>query len=348
MEYTTLGKTGLQVSRICLGCMSFGAPGWLGWQWVLDEAASEPFFRRAVELGINFFDTADSYSDGRSEETTGRWLKEYAQRDEVVIATKVRFGPGDRPNMSGLSRKHIQQACEGSLRRLQVETIDLYQIHRLDAQTPIEETLAALDQLVSQGKVRYIGACSMYAYQFMRALGLSDRHGWARFVSMQNQYNLLYREEEREMMALCRAEGIGVIPWSPLARGVLARKFTGTPQEATSRAGTDPLVRLYQAPQDQDIIAEVSRIADARGCTMSQVALAWLLSKPALTAPIVGASRSQHVDDAAAAVDIRLSAEEIAALERPYRAKPSFGITPPYRYPQPGAIHDREEREPTL
>jgi len=261
-----------------------------------------------------------------------------------VIATKVCFGPRDRPNMSGLSRKHIQQACEGSLRRLQVQTIDLYQVHRLDGQTPIEETLAALDQLVSQGKVRYIGACSMYAYQFMRALGLSDRHGWARFVSMQNQYNLLYREEEREMMALCRQEGIGVIPWSPLARGLLARRPARTADAATARAESDPLVRLYRAPEDLEIIAEVARIAEARGCTMSQVALAWLLSKPALAAPIVGASQLHHVGDAAAAVDIRLTMEEIAALERPYRAKPSFGITPPYRYPQPGAIHDREQR----
>jgi aryl-alcohol dehydrogenase-like predicted oxidoreductase len=340
MEYTNLGRTGLRVSRICLGCMSFGTPGWLDWDWVLDEDAAEPFFRRAVELGINFFDTADSYSGGRSEAITGRWLKEYARRDEVVIATKVFFGPGDRPNMHGLSRKHIQQACEASLRRLGVETIDLYQIHRLDPRTPLEETLAALDQLVVQGKVRYIGASSMYAWEFMRALGLSDQHGWARFVSMQNHYNLLYREEEREMLPLCEAQGIGVIPWSPLARGALARKPAGA-QTPTSRSASDEILRFYQAPQDAEIAEAVAQIAERRGVKPAQVALAWLLSKPALAAPIVGASRLQHLEDAAAAVDIKLTVEEIAALERPYRPKPTLGITPPFRYPELGAVHDR-------
>lgn len=338
MEYTYLGKTGLRVSRICLGCMSFGQPGWLNWDWVLDEEASAPFFRRAVELGINFFDTADSYSGGRSEEITGRWLKEYAIRDEVVIATKVYFGPGERPNMSGLSRKHIQQACEASLRRLGVETIDLYQIHRLDPHTPIEETLDALNQLVVQGKVRYIGASSMYAWEFMRAIGIADRHGWARFVSMQNLYNLLYREEERDMMPLCEAEGVGVIPWSPLARGLLARR----PDNAnTARAESDGLIQHYHSPQDREIIARVADAAGQRGVTPSQVALAWLLSKPALAAPILGVSKLQHLEDAVGAVDIQLTREEIDALERPYQAKPSLGITPPFRFPRPGAVHDR-------
>jgi aryl-alcohol dehydrogenase-like predicted oxidoreductase len=341
MEYTNLGKTGLKVSRICMGCMSFGAPGWLDWNWVLDEAASEPFFRYAVEHGINFFDTADSYSDGRSEEITGRWLREYANRDEIVIATKVYFGPGDRPNRSGLSRKHIQQACEGSLRRLGVETIDLYQIHRLDPATPIEETLTALDQLVTQGKVRYIGASSMYAWEFMRALGISERHGWTRFVSMQNQYNLLYREEEREMAALCVAEGIGMIPWSPLARGLLARKPAATNAENTSRAESDNLYQLYQTLQDKEIVETVARIAEQRGVKPAQVALAWLLAKPGVTAPIVGASKLHHLEDAVAAVDVKLTDQEVEALEHPYQPKPSWGITPPFNYPKPGAVHDR-------
>lgn len=342
MEYTPLGRTGLQVSRICLGCMSFGSSGWLGWDWVLEEEDAGPIVRRAIELGINFFDTADTYSGGRSEEILGRWLQEYAHRDEVVIATKVFFGPTDHPNMSGLSRKHIQQACEASLRRLGVETIDLYQIHRLDPQTPIEETLAALDQLVTQGKVRYIGASSMYAWEFMRALGIADRHGWTRFVSMQNHYNLLYREEEREMLPLCATEGVGVIPWSPLARGLLARKPANIYTAATARAESDTLMQFYQSPEDRAIVEMVVRIAERREILPAQIALAWLLSRPALTAPIIGASKLKYLEDAAAAVDITLTAEEIAALERPYHAKPSLGITPPFRYPQPGAVHDRD------
>lgn len=341
MHYVHLGNTGLQVSRIGLGCMSFGTPGWLDWDWVLDEAASEPFFRRAVELGINFFDTSDTYSGGRSEEITGRWLKKYATRDEIVIATKVFFGPADRPNMRGLSRKHIQQACENSLRRLGVETIDLYQIHRLDPCTPVEETLAALDQLVRQGKVRYIGASSMYAWEFMRALSVSDRHGWARFVSMQNQYNLLYREEEREMMPLCEAEGVGMIPWSPLARGLLARPNTDAPA-TTSRSESDNLLQFYRGPQDNEIIKIVNRIALERGSRPSQVALAWLMSKSVVAAPIVGASKLHHLEEAVASLEIRLTADEIAALEYPYQAKPHLGITPPFHYPQPGAVHDRQ------
>jgi 1-deoxyxylulose-5-phosphate synthase len=314
--------------------MSFGAPDW--WNWVLNEAASEPFFRRAIELGINFFDTADSYSGGTSEEVTGKWLKEYAKRDEVVIATKVYFGPSDRPNMSGLSRKHIQQACEGSLKRLGVETIDLYQIHRLDHKTPVEEVLYALDNLVTQGKVRYIGASSMYAWEFMHMLGVSDRNGWARFVSMQNQYNLLYREEEREMMPLCEAEGIGVIPWSPLARGLLARKPT-----TTARSETDGLMRDYVTFKDNGVIDNVMQLAEQKSVTPSQVALAWMLTKPAITAPIIGASKSQHLEEAAAAVDVKLTAEEIELLESAYQPKASYGITPPFNYPRAGAVHDR-------
>ncbi len=341
MEYTCLGKTGLRVSRICLGCMSFGQPGWLNWDWVLDEEASAPFFRRAVEMGINFFDTADSYSGGRSEEITGRWLKEYANRDEIVIATKVYFGP-DRPNMSGLSRKHIQQACEASLRRLGVDTIDLYQIHRLDPHTPIEETLEALNQLVVQGKVRYIGASSMYAWEFMRALGTADRHGWARFMSMQNLYNLLYREEERDMQPLCEAEGVGMIPWSPLARGLLARGPEDFGTQITPRAESDALLQHYHEPQDREIIQQVAVIAQQRGITPAQVALAWLLSRPALAAPILGVSKLRHLEDAVGAVDVHLTADEIAALERPYQARPSLGITPPFRFPRPGAVHDRD------
>jgi aryl-alcohol dehydrogenase-like predicted oxidoreductase len=341
MEYTYLGRSGLKVSRICLGSMSFGTPGWLDWEWVLDEQAAAPFFRRAIELGINFFDTADSYSNGRSEEITGRWLKEYANRDEIVIATKVFFGAGDRPNRSGLSRKHIQQACEASLRRLGVEVIDLYQIHRLDPHVQMEEMLSTLDQLVKQGKVRYIGASSMYAWQFMKALGLSDRYGWARFISMQSQYNLLYREEEREMMPLCESEGVGMIPWSPLARGLLARRPAATTQETTARASSDPFVRIYQLAQDQQIVERVCALAEERQLRPGQIALAWLLSKPALTAPIIGASKLHHLEESVASVDIRLTNAEIEALETLYQSKPSFGITPPFNYPKPGSLHDR-------
>jgi len=321
--------------------MSFGQPGWLGWDWVLDENASAPFFRRAVELGINFFDTANTYSEGRSEEITGHWLKEYARRDEVVIATKVFFGPTDRPNQSGLSRKHIQQACEASLRRLGVETIDLYQIHRFDPRTPIEETLEALNQLVHQGKVRYIGASSMYAWQFMKLLGVSEQHGWARFISMQNQYNLLYREEEREMVPLCESEGVGMIPWSPLARGVLARKPTAVEADSTVRAGVDPFVKVFQFEQDRQVVEKVCEIAESYGNKPGQVALAWLLSHSVLTAPIIGSSKLNHLEDAVGALNIRLSDDEVAALEAPYMARPSFGITPPFAYPKPGAVHDR-------
>ncbi len=314
MLFTTLGSTGLTVSRLCLGCMSYGSPTWRA--WVLDESAARPFFTRALDAGINFFDTADVYSLGKSEEITGRMLREMAPLDEIVIATKV-FNPmRNAPNMRGLSRKHIVQACDASLTRLGIDTIDLYQIHRFDASVPIEETLAALDQLVHQGKVRYIGASSGYAWQMAQALSASERHGWARFVSMQNHYNLVYREEEREMIPLCLAEGIGLIPWSPLARGMLAR----APGENTARVDSDEFSRtLYDTPGDEDVVAATHRVATARGITSAEVALAWLLSKPGVTAPIVGATKLEHLDAAIRALDVTLDDAERRALEAPYR-----------------------------
>ena len=327
MDYTTLGSTGMKVSRLCLGCMSYGSPEWR--PWVLDEAAARPFFQRAVEAGINFFDTADMYSLGASEQVTGRLLREFGRRDELVIATKVFFPMTDRPNMGGLSRKHIQQACEASLRRLGVDEIDLYQIHRLDPATPVEETLAALDQLVRQGKVRAIGASSMYAWEFMRALAVSERDGLARFATMQNHYNLVYREEEREMMPLCEFEGIGVIPWSPLARGMLAGTRTVLGDDSTTRSESDGLDRiLYDQPSDWDVVEAVKDVAKQRGAKPAQVALAWLLGQPAVAAPIVGATKLDHLDDAIAALDITLTAEENAALDAPYRPHPVKGIAP--------------------
>jgi aryl-alcohol dehydrogenase-like predicted oxidoreductase len=317
MQYTFLGETGLKISRLCLGCMSYGAASWR--PWVLEPDAAAPFFRRAVEAGINFFDTADMYSLGASEEVTGRWLREYANRDETVIATKVFMPMSDRPNMGGLSRKHIQQACEASLRRLGVDVIDLYQIHRLDANTPIEETLAALDQLVSQGKVRYIGASSMFAWEFMKCLSTSEREGWARFVSMQNHYNLVYREEEREMLPLCANEGIGVMPWSPLARGMLAGTRKSLGDDSTTRSSSDGLDQiLYDQPSDWEVVEAVKKVAAARGVKPAQIAMSWLLSRPQVSAPIVGATRIEHLDDAIAACDITLDKEEVGALEAPY------------------------------
>ena len=330
MQYTHLGRTGVKVSRICLGCMSYGTPTWR--PWILDAEASAPFFKRAVETGINFFDTADMYSLSVSEEVTGRGLREYAVRDEVVIATKVFFPMNDRPNMGGLSRKHIRQACDESLRRLGVETIDLYQIHRLDPHTPMEEMLAALDQLVTQGKVQYIGASSMYAWQFQRTLSLSEQNGWARFATMQNHYNLIYREEEREMMPLCEDQGIGVIPWSPLARGMLAGTRSKLGDESTSRSQSDGLDRiLYDQPSDWDVVEAVKKVAAERGEPPARIALAWLLHKPAVAAPIVGATKLGHLDDAIAAAEIELSDDEIAVLEAPYRPHPVRGMEGPRR-----------------
>jgi aryl-alcohol dehydrogenase-like predicted oxidoreductase len=328
MQYTYLGRTGIKVSRICLGCMSYGSPSWR--PWVLDAEASEPFFRRAVEAGINFFDTADMYSMGASEEVTGRWLREYANLDEVVLATKVFFPASDKPNMGGLSRKHIQQACEDSLRRLGVETIDLYQIHRLDPHTPIDETLAALDLLVQQGKVRHIGASSMYAWQFMKALATSDQQGLARFATMQNHYNLVYREEEREMMPLCETEGVAVIPWSPLARGMLAGTRKKLGDTSTTRSETDGLDQiLYGDPSDWEVVEAVKKVAAARGVKPAQIALAWLMSRPGVTAPIIGATKLAHLDDAIDAVEIALESEEVAALEAAYQPHAVKGLAPP-------------------
>jgi aryl-alcohol dehydrogenase-like predicted oxidoreductase len=328
MKYTLLGRTGVTVSRVCLGCMSYGTPDWR--PWVHDAEASAPFFKHALEAGINFFDTADMYSLGVSEEVTGRWLREYGNLDEIVLATKVYFPMSKRPNMGGLSRKHIQQACNDSLRRLGVDTIDLYQIHRLDPDTPMEELLAALDHLVTQGKVRYIGASSMYAWQFQKLLAISDQNHWARFVSMQNHYNLVYREEEREMIPLCEDQQVAVIPWSPLARGMLAGTRSKLGDGSTSRSSSDGLDQiLYDQPSDWDVVDAVKKVAGERGEPPARIALAWLMSKPAVTAPIVGATKLKHLEDAVAAAEIELTAEEVAVLEAPYRAHPVRGLAAP-------------------
>ena len=317
MDYVNLGSTGLKVSRVCLGTMTYGSKKWR--EWVLDEQESRPFIQRALESGINFFDTADMYSLGASEEVLGRALKDFGPtRDRLVIATKV-FNPmGDDPNQRGLSRKHIRHAIDDSLRRLGTDYVDLYQIHRFDPHTPMEETLEALDEVVRAGKALYLGASSMFAWQFAQMLAISDANGWARFVTMQNHYNLLYREEEREMNPLCQSEGVGLIPWSPLARGLLA----GSRKSNTTRARTDDFAtKLYgkeTAQADQRIVERVEEIGRERGIAPAQVALAWLLHQPGLVAPIVGASKPHHLDDAVAAVEVKLSAEEIARLEEPY------------------------------
>ena len=325
MDYVKLGRTGTDVSRLCLGCMTFGVPDRGTHPWTLDEEKSRPIMRRAVELGINFFDTANSYSDGTSEEITGRLLRELTRRDEIVVATKVFFPTRSGPNGRGLGRKAIFQAIDDSLRRLGMDYVDLYQIHRWDDRTPIEETLEALHDVVKAGKARYIGASSMFAWQFATALHVAMRHGWTRFVTMQNHVNLLYREEEREMLPLCRAEGIGVLPWSPLARGRLTRDW----RETTSREATDEVgKRLYAgvAEADRAVIDVVAAVAAARGVPRAQIALAWLLQQPGITSPIVGASRGGHVDDAMAALALRLTSEELAALEAPYVPHPVSGI----------------------
>jgi aryl-alcohol dehydrogenase-like predicted oxidoreductase len=321
--------TGLTVSRLALGCMSYGDPAWR--PWVLDEDAARPFFQRAIEAGINFFDTADMYSLGRSEEVIGRLLRELAVRDEIVIATKVNFPMSKGPNMGGLARKHVLQACEASLRRLGVDAIDLYQIHRFDSAVPIDETLEALNDLVRAGKVRYIGASSGPAWRMMQALSASERRGWARFVSMQNHYNLVYREEEREMLPLCREMGIGVIPWSPLARGLLTRprpaEAHGRPEPTPRSQSDDYSPRLYDTPGDWDVVDAVERVAAARGVSMAEVALAWLLSRSGVTAPIVGATKMAHLDAAIRALDLALTGEEVATLEAPYRPHPVRGFS---------------------
>lgn len=319
MEYVRLGKTGLKVSRICLGCMSYGIPTRGAHPWSLDEEKSRPFIARSLELGINFFDTANVYSDGTSEEILGRAIRDFAKRDEVVIATKVHGRMRPDVNGAGLSRKAIMSEIDASLKRLGMDYVDLYQIHRMDHETPIEETLEALHDVVKAGKARYIGASSMYAWQFCKALYLADRHGWTRFVSMQNHYNLLYREEEREMMGLCAEEGIGVIPWSPLARGRLARPWEDEP--STQRAGSDEFGKtLYNKTEaaDRQVVDRVSGIAQSRGVPMAQIALAWQLSKPPVTSPIVGATKPHHLEDAVGSLAVHLTQEEIAALEHPY------------------------------
>jgi aryl-alcohol dehydrogenase-like predicted oxidoreductase len=319
MDYVNLGKTGLKVSRICLGCMSYGVPERGPHPWTLDESAGRPFFKQALDLGINFFDTANVYSDGTCEEITGRALRDFAKREEIVLATKVhgRMRPG--PNGRGLSRKAIFTELDASLKRLGMDYVDLYQIHRFDNETPIEETLEALHDVVKSGKARYIGASSMHAWQFCKALYLSDLNRWTRFISMQNHYNLIYREEEREMMGLCASEQIGVIPWSPLARGRLARAW----DEASSsdRAARDEYGKtLYTKSVDSDrqVVERVGEVAAARKVPRAQVALAWMLSKPYVTSPIIGATKPHHIDDAIAAVGIKLTPEEIVRLEEPY------------------------------
>jgi aryl-alcohol dehydrogenase-like predicted oxidoreductase len=326
MEYTNLGNTGLKVSKLCLGCMTYGEPGRGSHEWTLPEDQSHPFIARALELGINFFDTANVYSAGSSEEILGRALKN-VPRDSLVIATKVHGAMHKHPNGRGLSRKAILAEIDASLSRLGMDYVDLYQIHRFDPETPIEETLEALHDVVRAGKARYIGASSMHAWQFCKALYLSRLNGWTRFISMQNHVNLLYREEEREMMALCREEGIGVIPWSPLARGKLTRPWTEEPP--TKRAETDQFGKtLYRSTVESDraIVASLEKIAQARGVPMAQIALAWVLAKPGVTAPIIGASKPHHLEDAVAALSVKLSAEEIGALEAEYTPRRVAGF----------------------
>jgi len=324
MEYINLGKTGLKVSRICLGMMTYGTSKWRS--WVLDEEQSRPFVRRALELGINFFDTANMYSMGMSEEVTGRALRDFARRDEVVIATKVYYPTGQKPNQGGLSRKHILHAIDDSLRRLGTDYVDLYQIHRLDLETPMEEMLEALHDVVKSGKVRYVGASSMYAWQFARALYLADQHGWTRFVSMQNHYNLVYREEEREMNPLCRAEGVGVIPWSPLARGFLAGNRTPDKGGDTERSKTDGFAHsMYYKETDFKVAERCAELAQRQGVSSAQIALAWILHQPGVTSPIVGASKMYQLEEAAAALSIKLDADQLKYLGELYEPHSILG-----------------------
>ena len=317
MQYRKLGRTGLDVSRIALGCMSYGDPGAGNHEWTLDEETSRPFIRQALDAGINFFDTANAYSAGTSEEIVGRALVEMANRDEVVIATKVygRMRPG--PNGAGLSRKAVMSEIDDSLRRLGTDYVDLYQIHRWDPTTPIEETMEALHDVVRAGKARYIGASSMQTWQFATAQHAAEAHGWTRFVTMQPHYNLLYREEEREMLPFCLDQGVGVIPWSPLARGRLTRPWHST----TSRSQTDEYGKNLYSDEDEAIVDAVARVASARGVPPAQVALAWVLAQPAVSAPIVGATKSHHLDDAVAALDLTLSQVELEQLTSPYTVR---------------------------
>jgi 1-deoxyxylulose-5-phosphate synthase len=322
MQYAKLGSTGLDVSRICLGCMSYGVPDRGAHPWSLDEGRARPFIKRALESGINFFDTANVYSDGTSEEIVGCALRDFADRDEIVLATKVhgRMRPG--PNGNGLSRKAIMTEIDQSLGRLGTDYVDLYQIHRWDPATPIEETLEALHDVVKAGKARYIGASSMYAWQFSKALYTSQQHGWTRFASMQNHYNLLYREEEREMLPLCADRGIGVIPWSPLARGRLTRPWDAQ----STRSQTDAFGKTLYPDSDRLIVEEVAKVAAGRGVPPAQVALAWLAANPLVTAPIIGATQPQHIDDAVASLDIELTEDEKASLEQHYAPHPVAGF----------------------
>lgn len=319
MNYIRLGTTGLRVSRLCLGTMTYGASKWRS--WVLDEDAAQPFYRRAFEAGINFFDTADMYSDGASEEILGRAVRNYGKRDELVIATKVFFPMGPAANDRGLSRKHILSAIDASLRRLGMDYVDLYQIHRFDRETPIEETIEALHDVVKSGKARYVGASSMYAWQFAKMLHVADSHGWTRFVSMQPHYNLVYREEEREMIPLCIDEGIGVIPWSPLARGLLAGR------RDTERARNDDYSKRLYNDDDYAVVDRVSEVAAKRGVGPAQIALAWILQKPGVTAPIIGASKVEQLEQSIAALEIKLSDDEVKFMEEPYRPHGVLGHT---------------------
>lgn len=314
MQYAKLGATGLEVSRICLGCMSFGVPERGNHEWTLDEDAAGPLIRQALEAGINFLDTANVYSDGTSEEIVGRALKEYARREEIVLATKVHGRMHEGPNGGGLSRKAIMAEIDHSLRRLGTDYVDLYQIHRFDAETPVEETMEALHDVVKAGKARYIGASSMYAWQFSKAQYTARLNGWTRFVSMQNHYNLLYREEEREMLPLCADQGVGVLPWSPLARGRLTRDW----DEDTTRSRTDNFGRTLYGEGDRRIAEAVAAIAAERGLPRARIALAWLLHQPTVTAPIVGATKASHIEDAVAALDVELTDKDLERLEQPY------------------------------
>ena len=327
MDYVRLGTTGLKVSRLCLGTMTYGTPNWR--PWVLDEAASRPFYQQAIEHGINFFDTADMYSKGMSEEVLGRAIKDLVRRDEVVIATKVFYSVTDHPNSRGLSRKHIMAAIDGSLKRLGTDYVDLYQIHRYDAHTPIEETLEALHDVVKAGKALYIGASSMYAWQFTNMLATQRLHGWTRFVSMQNHYNLVYREEEREMLPLCAAEGIGVIPWSPLARGFLAGNRQRGSKSASLREQYDGYGHsLYYADSDYDVADRVVAVAKQKGVLPIQVALSWVANRPGVTAPIISATKLEQLDQLVAGLDVKLTAEEQKAVEEVYTPHPVLGNEP--------------------
>jgi aryl-alcohol dehydrogenase-like predicted oxidoreductase len=327
MNYVNLGRTGLKVSRICLGAMTYGDPQWR--PWILSEEQGRPILKRAIEYGINFFDTADMYSRGGSEDVLGRALRDFASRDRVVVATKAFYPMSDDPNDRGLSRKHLMSAIDHSLRRLNMDYVDLYQIHRWDPDTPIEETLEALTDIVRSGKARYVGASSMFAWQFAKALYLADRNGWVRFVSMQNHYNLVYREEEREMLPLCRDQGVGVIPWSPLARGFLARKQVvrdPKTEAETARTRSDNFAHgLYYRDEDFTIAERVIELANRRGVAPGQVALAWLLHQPGVVAPIIGASKMYQLEEAVTALEITLSEDEKVFLEECYRPHPVLG-----------------------